>query len=241
MASQNYQNRNKSRKRSAQKSSGAFAWMLMTGLLIGLVVLGVYLKSNGLKKLKQHFPQNPITSPIAQVLKTEISTGLSSEEMKKLEQQPSFLPPDVVTELANSETPQFDFYTILSEKEVIVPEHEILTRTRAEVVNLPTEMPVDSVDKTTTPAVPPVETPVKSTTTYMMQAGSFKNSVDAEKMRANLEAMGIEARVERGKVGENVYHRIKMGPYSQMNSVSTIRARLKQSGIDVIVTETVAR
>lgn len=240
MASQNHQNSNKNRKRTAQKSSGAFGWMLMTGLLIGLVVFGVYLKSNGLKKLQKHFPENPITTPIVKVLTPDNSAGLSPEEIETLEQQPDSLPPEVVTELANGEMPKFEFYTTLQEREVILPEHEILTRTRAETVNASPDTPlassVNSVD--TTMLTTPVETPTKPTTAYMMQAGSFKNSVDAEKMRANLEAMGIEARVEKGKVGENIYHRIKMGPYTQMTSVTTIRARLKQSGIDVIVTET---
>jgi cell division protein FtsN len=234
MASQNYRNNNKNRKRPAQKSSGTFGWMLMTGLLIGLVVFGLYLKSNGLKKLQKHLPQNPITAPIAQVLTPEDSSGLSPEEIEKLEQQPSALPPEVINELENDK-PQFEFYTMLSEKEVLVPEQEIVTRTQQERIATPqpSETPVD----TTPPAMPVVETPTKSNASYMMQAGSFKNAVDAEKMRANLEAMGIEARVEKGKVGETIYHRIKLGPYAQMTSVTTIRARLKQSGIDVIVTE----
>jgi cell division protein FtsN len=234
MTNRNYTNRN--RKRPPQKSGGAFQWMLITGLLIGLVVFGVYLKSNGLKKLKQHLPLNPITAPIAQVLKPEISAVLSPEAVDKLEQQPDSLPPDVATEMANGETPQFEFYTILQEKEVVVPEHEIVTRTRAEVVTVPTDAPIDA----TAPTIP-VETQTKSTIAYVMQAGSFKNSIDAEKMRTNLESMGIEARVERAKVGEAVYHRVKMGPYTQMTSVSAIRTRLKQSGIDVIVTETDVR
>jgi cell division protein FtsN len=233
MASQNYQNRNKNRKRPAQKSSGAFGWMLMTGLLIGVVVFGVYLKSNGLKKLKQHLPKNPITAPITQVLTPENSTGLSAEDIEKLEQQPNALPPEVVNELENDK-PQFEFYTMLSEKEVLVPEQEIVTRTQQERGTTPT--PVETPVDTTSPAMP-VETQTKSNASYMMQAGSFKNATDAEKMRANIEAMGIEARVEKGKVGETIYHRIKLGPYAQMTSVTTIRARLKQSGIDVIVTE----
>jgi cell division protein FtsN len=233
MASQNYQNRNKNRKRPAQKSSGAFGWMLMTGLLIGVVVFGVYLKSNGLKKLKQHLPKNPITAPITQVLTPENSTGLSPEDIEKLEQQPNALPPEVVNELENDK-PQFEFYTMLSEKEVLVPEQEIVTRTQQERGTTPT--PVETPVDTTSPAMP-VETQTKSNASYMMQAGSFKNATDAEKMRANIEAMGIEARVEKGKVGETIYHRIKLGPYAQMTSVTTIRARLKQSGIDVIVTE----
>lgn len=239
MANQNYQNRNKNRKRSTQESSGAFRWMVITGLLIGLVVFGVYLKGNGLKKIKQHLPQNAITTPLAQILTPPSQSTitdqseLSPETVKKLEQPPDSLPPDVANEL--SETPQFEFYTTLSEKEVVVPEYEIMNRTRAEVVN-PT-----TVDTTVSDAIPPVTSATKSVVAYTMQAGSFKNSSDAEKMCANLEAMGIEARVERGKVGETVYHRVKLGPYAQMNSVTTIRARLKQSGIDVIVTETATR
>jgi cell division protein FtsN len=238
MASQNYRNNNKNRKRPAQKSSGAFGWMLMTGLLIGIVVFGVYLKSNGLKKLKQHLPQNSITAPISQVLTPENTTGLSSEEIEKLEQQPNALPPEVINEL-ESDKPKFEFYSMLSEKEVLVPEHEIVTRTQQERIATPA--PVETPVDTTSPTIPVVETPTKSNASYMMQAGSFKNAVDAEKMRANLEAMGIEARVEKGKVGETIYHRIKLGPYAQMTSVSAIRARLKQSGIDVIVTETGVR
>lgn len=249
MTRRNYQNKNRNRKRPAQKSSGAFGWMLMTGLLIGLVVFGVYLKSNGLKKIKQHFPQNPITAPLAQVFSPKedvLPASLSPEAVEKLEEKPDSLPPEVENELAN-ETPQFEFYTMLSEKEVLVPEHEIFARVQQEragtttpTTATPVESPIDTTSDTTSPEIP-VAPPVKSNSAYMMQAGSFKNAVDAEKMRSNLEAMGIEARVEKGKVGETIYHRIKMGPYTQMNSVSTIRERLKQNGIDVIVTETGGR
>jgi cell division protein FtsN len=238
MTNRHHTNRNRNtHKRPPKKSGGAFKWMLITGLLIGLVVFSVYLKSNGLKKLKQHLPQNPIVAPVAQVI---TPSGLSPEAAEKLEQQPDSLPPEVATEVANGEMPQFDFYTILPEKEAVVPEHEIMKRTRAEVVptvpTLPAETPID----VTTPTIP-VETPTKSAIAYMMQAGSFKNSTDAEKMRTNLESMGIEARVERAKVGETIWHRIKLGPYTQMTSVGAIRARLRQNNIDVIVTETVAR
>ena len=239
MTNKNYRNSNRIIKRPHEKSGGAFKWKLITGLLIGLVVFGVYLKSNALKKLKQHLPQSPTLTNILQVVKPEIPAGLSSEEIEKLEQQPNSLPPEVVTELENGEAPQFEFYTILQAKEVIVPIHEIMTRTHAESVNAPVETLADSVD-VTKPTIS-VDAPVKSTVSYMMQAGSFKNSTDAEKMRVNLEYMGIEARVEKAKVGEIIYHRIKMGPYAQMTIVSTIRTRLKQSGIDVIVTETSAR
>lgn len=241
MASQNYQNRNKNNKRPAQSSGGAFQWMLITGLLIGLVVFAVYLKGTGIKKIKHQLQQHPITAPIVAQVATptvaETLAGLSPEAVEKLEQQPDMLPPPE----AVSDVPQFDFYTILPEKEVLVPEQDIITRVReeknAQQQITTVKMPIDS---TITDVVeePQTTSPVKSSVSYMMQAGSYKNSVDAEKMRSNLEAMGIEARIEKAKVGETIYHRIKMGPYAQMSSVSNIRTRLKQSGIDVIVTET---
>lgn len=245
MASQNYQNRNKNRKRPAQ-SSGAFKWMFITGLLIGLVVFAVYLKGTGMKKIKHHLQQHPITAPIAKIAvpTNVVSTNLSPETIEKLEQQPDVqLPPEAVSELER-DVPQFDFYTILPEKEVVVPEHEIITRVREEQVTQSIQaVPTDTTDVTTTDSVdePQITSPTKSSVTYMMQAGSFKNSADAEKMRMSLEAMGIDAKIERAKVGETIYHRIKAGPYTQMSSVSNIRARLKQNGIDVIVTETGGR
>jgi cell division protein FtsN len=233
MASKNYTNRNKnSRKRPSQKSSGgAFAWMLITGLLIGLVVFGVYLKGTGLKKIKHQLQQHSITEPVvAQIIATQPTNTpdkLSPETVEKLEKQPDvILSPEAANEL--EDIPQFDFYTILPDKDVVVPEHEIITRTRKEQANVP----VEPVNSTTISQEQP-----KPTMTYMMQAGSFKNAIDAEKLRANLASMGIESRIERAKVGEVIWHRIKMGPYTQMSSVSAIRTRLRQSGVDVIVTE----
>lgn len=244
MASQNYQNRNRNNKRPAQSSGGAFKWMLITGLLIGLVVFAVYLKGSGIKKIKHQLQQHPMTAPIvAQVAPPTVAetlVGLSPETVEKLEQQPDIsLPPEAANELER-DVPQFDFYTILPEKEVLVPEQDIMTRVREEKnVQQQATIAKTPVDSTITDVTEePQTSPVKSSASYMMQAGSYKNSVDAEKMRSNLEAMGIEARIEKAKVGETIYHRIKMGPYAQMSSVSNIRARLKQSGIDVIVTET---
>lgn len=114
---------------------------------------------------------------------------------------------------AEPEGPRFDFYTILPEKEVVVPDYEIKTRVREERVGK--------------------AKPAK----YILQAGSFRNFKEADSLRAKLALMGIESRVEKAKVGNVIWNRVKMGPYSQMSSVTTIKSRLKQNGIDVMVTE----
>lgn len=109
--------------------------------------------------------------------------------------------------------PKFDFYTILPEAEVVVPEHEIKTRIREELVGK-----------------------VKATQ-YILQAGSFRDAKDAEQLKADLDRMGIVSKMEKAKVGEVIWHRVKLGPYAQLASVETVKARLRKNGIDVIITE----
>ncbi|MCX7096975.1 MAG: SPOR domain-containing protein [Methylococcales bacterium] len=110
--------------------------------------------------------------------------------------------------------PRFDFYTVLAKKEVVVAEHEIKTRTREERVGKAKE------------------------TRYIMQAGSFQTFKEAEQLRKKLAALGMESKVQKAKVGKTNWYRVKMGPFTQTGSVNANRARLRQQGIDVIITET---
>ena len=121
--------------------------------------------------------------------------------------------PKPVKAKPKQEEPRFDFYTILPEKEVVVPDYEIKTRVREERVGK--------------------AKPAK----YILQAGSFREFKEGDSLRAKLALMGIESRVEKAQVGNVTWNRVKMGPYSQMSSVTTIKSRLKQNGIDVMVTE----
>ncbi len=258
MANRYYKQRSRHKRSSARtrKSShgGTLKWMFITASLIGFVVFLVYLRGAGMKKFTLHqiFPNSlvsnvplkasipPVKAPADDGTDATNSAGLSPETIETLEKPPEVnLTPEAMSELENA-MPQFDFYTILPEKEVVVPDHEITARAREERTTSANAAPVDYVqpiDSTVDAPVPTVAPVGKSTSTYIMQAGSFKDTSDAEKMRANLASMGIEARIERAKVGEVVWNRIKIGPYSQMSSVSSVRARLRQNGIDVIVTE----
>lgn len=109
--------------------------------------------------------------------------------------------------------PRFDFYTILPETEIVVPDYEINTRSREEKFGK------------------------AKATKYLIQAGSFREFSEADKLRARLALMGIESRVEKAKIGNVTWNRVKMGPYSRSSSVSAIKKRLRDNHIDVIVTE----
>jgi len=192
------QNKNSASYRQKSESLSLWRWMLITALIISFVVFLVYLRGTGSKQtLRQDSGQvNP-----QQAIPTQPEAA--KNEAPKQEKKPE--PGPVL--------PQFDFYTILPEKEVIVPDHEINTRAREERVGQ------------------------AKTASYILQAGSFKEFKDADSLRAKLALMGIESKVEKAKVGNVVWNRVKMGPYTQMTSVSTIRTRLRENGIDVIVME----
>jgi cell division protein FtsN len=110
--------------------------------------------------------------------------------------------------------PHFDFYTILPSVEVVIPDHEIKTRIREEKIGVGDQ-----------------------TAKYIMQAGSFRDSPDADELKAKLTTMGIESRIEKAQVGEVMWYRVKVGPYAGMTSVMAIKSQLRSQGIDAIVLE----
>jgi len=116
-------------------------------------------------------------------------------------------------EQIQAEEPRYDFYTILPQAETVIPDYEIQSRVREELVGK------------------------SKATKYMMQAGSFRNAADAERHKARLASLGIESQIEKAKVGNAIWHRVKVGPYNTPSSVSTIKDLLEKNGIGVIVTE----
>ena len=187
------------RRRKAQESSlvGLFKWMLMTALIIGFVVFLVYLKSPGFQKsAAAQIEQSQQTNTTTKASKTGADNKATAKQETK-EPQP----------------PQFDFYTILPKKEVVVPDHEIKTRTREERVGK------------------------NKKASYVIQAGSSRDPKDADQLRAKLALMGIESKIQKAKVESVIWYRVKIGPYTQMGSVNTIMSRLQKNGMKPVITE----
>lgn len=190
---------NNNRRRNSQDSSGVglFKWMLITGLIIGFVVFLVYLKSPGFQKLAP-VVQAPQTTGKTAVAKSD-SADKKSVVDKVKEQKP--------------QPPQFDFYTILPKKEMVVPEHEVKTRTREEQVGK------------------------SKKASYVIQAGSYREAADADQLKAKLALMGIESKIHKAKVESVTWYRVKIGPYAQMGNVNNIMSRLQKNGMKPVITE----
>jgi cell division protein FtsN len=110
---------------------------------------------------------------------------------------------------------KFEFYKELPDKpQGSATKHAVSkTPTPAPVVNLPAKPAVDSA-------------------LYFVQAGSFQNADDAEKLKAKLALVGMEASVQKADIpGKGVFHRVRLGPYKELSEANITIANLKQNGI----------
>jgi cell division protein FtsN len=109
--------------------------------------------------------------------------------------------------------PRFDFYNLLPEMEVIVPDEEIQ--------GTPTHEGVKQVEQPGT---------------YLLQAGSFRSRKQADQLRARLALLGLETSVEAvsGDGGQS-WHRVRVGPFSNLHELNEARTLLKKNGVDAIL------
>jgi cell division protein FtsN len=70
---------------------------------------------------------------------------------------------------------------------------------------------------------------------YYLQAGAFREVADAENTRAKLALLGFEANISDRTTDTGVLHRVRIGPYNQVEAMNKARAKLSESGVDVAV------
>lgn len=127
--------------------------------------------------------------------------------------------------------PRFDFYTVLPEQEVVIPEQEITKPAPQTATSQPPAVP----PATATPQRPTAEPSGDSV--FMLQMGSFRNHNDADRLKARLALLGIQADIQSvtvsGPSGQNTVHRVRGGPYSR-SQAQGLHETLKGGGINSI-------
>jgi len=107
---------------------------------------------------------------------------------------------------------KYDFYEMLPNFEVVVPEK-------------------DKDVKRDLPATAKVERPG----VYVLQAGSYRNEADADRVRAQLALQGIDAKVQRVSVDTDVWHRVRIGPITKLDELNRLRKQLQAADVDALV------
>lgn len=185
-------------------STGIPAWFwLLGGILIGLGAAAVLMFRGYLPEFKEHAPA--IDRPAESIS----SKALISEK----DQAPE------------PEKPRFDFFTVLPEMEVVVPEQELQRQAQSKPVPeaaTKTENGTDSESTSNQGAA----TTAASDERYILQVGSFQNASEAEQMKAQLALIGFSTSVQTVTVNGQSWHRIRVGPFEGAREAENMRQML---------------
>lgn len=198
-------------RRPAQKAAGLPGWVwLIAGLSMGLVVACIVYIGR---------PAQPM--PMAAANGTTAPAAPDKPRAK--------------VEIPPKEDPRFDFYTLLEKEQVLVPgETRLRPPVPAATAARPTE-PGAAVATAPSPASPPAPaaTPAAGSGQYLILAGSFRDSANAEAHKAKLAMAGVEARVETITTQDHAtLHRVRIGPSKSLEQAQGVAAKLKSQGFD---------
>jgi cell division protein FtsN len=98
---------------------------------------------------------------------------------------------------------EYSFFRLLPESEVVVPEGGTTARS----------------------APGPAQE-------YIIQAGAYSEFADADSVQAELALLGIESKIERAIVGNELYHRVIIGPLSERDEIASTVRRLDAANIE---------
>jgi cell division protein FtsN len=175
-------------KSARPRSAGASRWQdfamgLVTGAVVGAMTWAFTHQG-------QHMPV-PLDAP-----KPEAHKPLSAE-----------LPAQ-----ADGSGPQhYDFYSMLPNFEVVVPEKELAVKR---------DLPAAKIEK---PGA------------YVLQAGSYRNEGDADRVARQLTLQGIAAKVQRVALDNDVWFRVRVGPISDLAQLNKVRHQLQSAEVDALV------
>ena len=180
--------RGKSQAKRGGGRSGVPAWIwLLAGVLLGLGLSAFVLLREG----QSGRPNAPTPNPSAQAPRESEAPVAQRAE-----------PP-------RESKPRYDFYTVLAEREVQIPDNELAAQAQAEAA-----------------APSTADAPQ-----YLLQAGAFGNAADAEAVKARLALTGVVARVETGSVNGKAVYRVRLGPYATAAGVAAAKKQLADNGI----------
>jgi cell division protein FtsN len=121
-------------------------------------------------------------------------------------------PPDTAAvDPAGQSAERYDFYQMLPHFEVVVPEKER---------DVKRDVPTATIQR---PGV------------YVLQAGSYRDEMEADRIAKQLSLEGIDAKVQRVAVDADVWYRVRIGPVSELSDLNKLRKKLHDADIDAIV------
>lgn len=245
------------RGRSQARRSGGngaplpgWAWMIIGVVLTIVVVLAApkLLKADGEDGFFRPRP-NPDARPAA-------STP-EAEDVVVPDRPGHAAPPPAAAEAGTEDAPgetQYDFYTLLPGQEVAMTDAELAASARAEearqrqlaqqrdaaqarnpdAADPARPAPVPAIPAQADAAAATVAPAASDGARYILQAGSFGSSGDAEALKARIALLGLSARVESAEINGKTMHRVRMGPYATASDLAEAKQKLGNGGLPAL-------
>jgi cell division protein FtsN len=193
-------------KSSAPRKGGSLLWAgILAGTLIGVgMAVGV-----AWYLMKSPSPFTKKEQPVAAKPQPDSAKQATPTATEK----PAATPGDG--------KPRFEFYKVLTDKQQ------------------PTVTPAKPAEKTKPvekSQLAKLQPDSKGAAAYepqVLQAGSFSNINDAEKLKAKLAMLGVEANIQTATIPDKgVWYRVRLGPYKSADELNHASNFLKQNGVD---------
>ncbi len=136
----------------------------------------------------------------------EAQAPVVEEPKPQARKEPAVEPP-----AAGETAEQYDFYEMLPRFEVVVPEKDR---------DVKRDVPTTAVER---PGV------------YVLQAGSYRSVSDADRVSRQLALQGVQAKVQRVSIDNDVWHRVRIGPISDLGELNRVRKQLQAADMDALV------
>jgi len=124
---------------------------------------------------------------------------------------------------------RFDFYTILPDLEIPVPDINEILPDKSGRPKPPEEQP-DGGHDSAKARLPDIE-PGK----YILQVGAFRSLDEADRLKASLALQGISAHIESADINGTTWHRVRVGPFASMGDLNDTNNKLKRKGINAML------
>ncbi|MBT8063281.1 MAG: SPOR domain-containing protein [Gammaproteobacteria bacterium] len=177
-----------SRRKGATRGKSSHGWKwFLSGLVLGFA-------SAALLYFKGYVPGRPGPQPVA--------AGVQ----QAAELEPAAESGEIAAERA---VRRYDFFTVLPEMEVVVPDQELSRDVSPDISG--------------------------EAARYLLQVGSFRNPDDAEQMKARLALLGNVAAVQVVTVNGETWHRVRIGPVEGARRADEVRRSLQDNGIETLI------
>lgn len=130
---------------------------------------------------------------------------------------------------------RFDFYKMLPIQGVDIPGFRDSENTDKNPA-ASTAQQADGINPATGDRETAQQVTPKAALAYVLQAGSFKDYKEADRLKASLALQGIVAKIEKVELkGDQVWHRVRIGPITSEREMNRIRGRLRAQSIEPVM------